>query len=95
MKTMARLWLTTWASITCKSARDTPESRDGGWAALNGIQVLDGTRHNFRIEYPCHSPREKRWFLMSVTPLLGERGGAVVTHTDITTQAGRRSVTRE
>jgi PAS domain S-box-containing protein len=67
--------------------RDTPESRDGGWAALNGIQaVLDGTRHNFVLEYPCHSPREKRWFLMSVTPLLGERGGAVVTHTDITTR---------
>jgi PAS domain S-box-containing protein len=67
--------------------RDAPESGDGGWAALTGIQaVLDGTRHNFVLEYPCHSPREKRWFLMSVTPLLGERGGAVVTHTDITTR---------
>ena len=65
--------------------RDAPESRDGGSAALNGIQaVLNGTRHNFELEYPCHSPSEKRWFLMSVTPLLGERGGAVVTHTDIT-----------
>ena len=64
---------------------DAADSRDGGWAALNGIQaVLNGTRHNFELEYPCHSPREKRWFLMSVTPLLGERGGAVVTHTDIT-----------
>ena len=46
--------------------------------------MLDGTRHNFILEYPCHSPSEKRWFLMSVTPLLGERGGAVVMHTDIT-----------
>ncbi len=46
--------------------------------------MLDGTLHNFVLEYPCHSPSEKRWFLMSVTPLLGERGGAVVTHTDIT-----------
>jgi PAS domain S-box-containing protein len=65
--------------------RDAPESRDGGWGALNGIQaVLDGTLHNFVLEYPCHSPNEKRWFLMSVTPLLGERSGAVVTHTDIT-----------
>ena len=65
--------------------RDAPESRDGGSAALNGIQaVINGTRHNFELEYPCHSPSEKRWFLMSVTPLLGERGGAVVTHTDIT-----------
>ena len=48
--------------------------------------MLDGTLHNFVLEYPCHSPSEKRWFLMSVTPLLGERGGAVVTHTDITTR---------
>jgi len=54
-------------------------------ATLAGIQaVLDGVRSNFTVEYPCHSPSEKRWFLMSVTPLGGERGGAVVTHNDIT-----------
>jgi PAS domain S-box-containing protein len=54
-------------------------------ATREGIQaVLDGARPNFTVEYPCHSPSEKRWFLMSVTPLGGERGGAVVTHTDIT-----------
>ncbi len=54
-------------------------------AALVGIQeVLDGARPNFMLEYPCHSPSEKRWFLMSVTPLGGERGGVVVTHTNIT-----------
>jgi len=60
---------------------DAPNSRNGGWAALNGIEaVLNGTRHNFELEYPCHSPSEKRWFLMSVTPLRGERGGAVITN---------------
>jgi len=65
--------------------RNAQESADGGWEALNGIQaVLDGTLHNFVLEYPCDSPSEKRWFLMSATPLPGERGGAVVTHTDIT-----------
>jgi PAS domain S-box-containing protein len=54
-------------------------------ATLKGIQaVLDGARPNFTVEYPCHSPDEKRWFLMSVTPLLGGRGGAVVTHANIT-----------
>jgi PAS domain S-box-containing protein len=53
--------------------------------ALYGIQaVLDGSLPNFALEYPCHSPLEKRWFVMSVTPLLGERAGAVVAHTDIT-----------
>src|SRR4029078_709610 len=44
----------------------------------------DGTLQDFVLEYPCHSPSERRWFLMSVTPLLGTRGGAVVTHSDIT-----------
>jgi PAS domain S-box-containing protein len=54
-------------------------------ATLAGIQaVLDGARPNFIVEYPCHSPIEKRWFLMSVTPLGIERGGVVVSHTDIT-----------
>ena len=63
---------------------DAP-SGNGGWAARNGIQaVLDRTLPNFVLEYSCHSPSEKRWFLMSVTPLLGERGGAVVSHTNIT-----------
>ena len=66
---------------------DASASEDGGRAALNGIQaVLDGTVHNFVLEYPCHSPNEERWFLMSVTPLPGERGGAVVTHMDITSR---------
>jgi PAS domain S-box-containing protein len=54
-------------------------------ATLKGIQaVLDDARSNFTVEYPCDSPTEKRWFLMSVTPLLGERGGAVIAHTNIT-----------
>jgi PAS domain S-box-containing protein len=52
---------------------------------LTGIQaVLEGSRPDFTIEYPCHSPSENRWFLMSVTPLGGERGGVVVAHTNIT-----------
>jgi PAS domain S-box-containing protein len=54
-------------------------------APLVGVQaVLDGARANFTIEYACHSPNEKRWFLMSATPMFGGRGGAVVAHTDIT-----------
>src|SRR6266545_6058166 len=66
--------------------RRAQEQSDGQIeATLAGIQaVLDGVRSNFTVEYPCHSPSEKRWFLMSVTPLGGERGGAVVTHNDIT-----------
>jgi PAS domain S-box-containing protein len=60
-------------------------SQTGDAKAVNGIQaVLEGTLPDFVLEYPCHTPREKRWFMMSVTPLLGERAGAVVSHTNIT-----------
>ncbi len=47
--------------------------------------VLEGREHSFMIEYPCHSPTEQRWFLMTVTPLSkSSPGGAVVMHINIT-----------
>jgi PAS domain S-box-containing protein len=65
--------------------RRSHEHDDDARNVLNGIQaVLGGTLSDFALEYPCHSPDQQRWFLMSVTPLLGERSGAVVTHTNIT-----------
>jgi PAS domain S-box-containing protein len=67
----------------CRRAQERGNGEVG--EALVGIQaVMDGARANFAVEYTCHSPSEKRWFVMSVTPLGGERGGAVVSHTDIT-----------
>lgn len=55
-------------------------------AAADGIrQVLAGEVAEFRLEYPCHSAHEQRWFVMSVTrfeTLDGPR--AVVAHTDVT-----------
>ena len=53
----------------------------------NGIEaVLQGTKDVFNMKYPCHSPIEERWFLCQVTPLSIERGGAVVSHINITQQ---------
>ena len=53
--------------------------------ALVGIRsVLNGTQNSFSLEYPCHSPNEKRWFSMSVRPLAHHKPGAVVVHSDIT-----------
>ncbi len=47
--------------------------------------VLEGRSPSFSIEYPCHSPTTKRWFVMMVMPL-GENAnqGIVVSHTEIT-----------
>jgi len=56
-------------------------------AALEGIQsVLDGSRELFVLEYPCHAPKEKRWFIMRVIPFSGRKGGVVVSHIDNTRQ---------
>ncbi len=53
--------------------------------ALAGIQaVLNRTMAHFTLEYPCSTPTAKRWFVMYVTPLQGEHGGAVISHIDIT-----------
>ena len=53
--------------------------------AASGIRaVLDGSLPHFSLEYPCHSPTEQRWFLMTVSPLNEvARAGAVVMHVDI------------
>ena len=54
--------------------------------AARGIKkVLQGKSHQFTLEYPCHSPDEKRWFRLFVKPVwyLGKLG-AVVMHINIT-----------
>ena len=53
--------------------------------ALKGIEsVMNGSLRNFSLEYPCHSPTVKRWFMMFVTPLGSEGEGVVVSHNNIT-----------
>ncbi len=56
-------------------------------STLTGINdVLTGERMQFSIEYPCHSPYERRDFVLNVTPLVGVESGAVLTHINITEQ---------
>jgi PAS domain S-box-containing protein len=70
----------------CDSARgdDSSEARP----VADGIRaVLSGAMASFSIEYPCHSPSEKRWFLMTVSPLPdSQTNGIVVMHLDVTTR---------
>jgi PAS domain S-box-containing protein len=55
-------------------------------AIAAGIRrVLTGEASDFSLEYPCHSPGEKRWFRMMVAPLADVgRSGAVVMHINVT-----------
>lgn len=54
--------------------------------AAQGIsEVLNGKRASFYLEYPCHSPEKKRWFLMRVVSLKGGEGSLfVISHHNIT-----------
>lgn len=45
-------------------------------------EVVAGERSNWRHLYPCHSPREQRWFLLRAGHLEG--GGALVVHSNVT-----------
>jgi diguanylate cyclase (GGDEF)-like protein/PAS domain S-box-containing protein len=60
---------------------------DAHRAAAGIRSVLSGARKSFSMEYPCDSPTERRWFLLSTTLLATDRPrGAVIMHVDITDQ---------
>jgi C4-dicarboxylate-specific signal transduction histidine kinase/ligand-binding sensor domain-containing protein len=53
--------------------------------ALAGLgEVTAGTTGLFDLEYPCHGPRDQRWYLMRAVPLGTGEGGVVISHIDIT-----------
>lgn len=57
-----------------------------GAQAGEGIRrVIAHEQENFYFEYPCHSPDEKRWFMMRVTPFQSENNHYfVISHQNIT-----------
>lgn len=68
----------------CESAKggNAVEARD---AAAGLRAVLSGASTYYSLEYPCHSPSDRRWFEMTVTPLAeGMNLGAVVMHLNMT-----------
>lgn len=68
--------------ICRKAATDGASAKQ----ALTGIEaVLSGKLTQFSVEYPCASPTEERWFLMTVAPLdLDGHTGAIISHLNIT-----------
>jgi len=61
-----------------------PQGEEGAAAAAGIEAVLAGSLPSFELEYPCHGPDEKRWFLLRAAPFRGPGGGAVVSHENIT-----------
>lgn len=66
----------------CREAKG--EHAEGVQEILAGVTaVLAGQLPVFTYDYPCHSPQQHRWFSMTVAPLSGTTGGAVISHIDI------------
>lgn len=61
---------------------DVPD--DSIHLAAEGIRdVLSGVAESFSMTYPCHSPYEKRWFVMHCKPVEHPNWGVVVSHVNI------------
>ncbi|MDP3712753.1 MAG: diguanylate cyclase [Mycobacteriales bacterium] len=53
--------------------------------AASGLRaVLAGDSVESELSYACPSPTFGRWFLLRITPLDGERSGALVSHVNVT-----------
>lgn len=57
---------------------------DAHLAAVRLRAVLAGATVQSELEYPCPSPAVNRWFLLRITPLAGDKPGAVTSHVNIT-----------
>lgn len=77
-----------WAGVNYLAECDKAAAMgdDFGTQAASGIrQVIDGTKDGFYLEYPCHSPATRRWFMMQVKPFtLKGTSHFVLSHQDIT-----------
>ena len=77
-----------WQNINYLDVCDTASAMgdDFGALAADGLRtVINGTKPLFYLEYPCHSPREKRWFMMRVSSFsMRQTRCFVVSHQNIT-----------
>jgi PAS domain S-box-containing protein len=55
-------------------------------AAMGIETVLRGAAPRFTLDYPCPSPSRKAWFRVIARPLRGPHSGAVILHSEITSQ---------
>lgn len=60
-------------------------SQDAARTAAALRDIMEGTRSEFRMEYPCRSPQGPRWFQLRVTrPDQAQTRRIVIAHEDIT-----------
>ncbi|HAA18320.1 MAG TPA: hypothetical protein DCR93_08830 [Cytophagales bacterium] len=62
---------------------------------LKGIREVLAAGHQYEEEYPCHTPKEERWFRMRVEPIPLEEGGAVISHQNVTEKKNTERILQE
>jgi PAS domain S-box-containing protein len=68
----------------CDSATGE-NAEEAGLVAQDIRDVLAGRKKEARIEYPCHSPSERRWYSLHITKFEdGEKSWVVLAHENIT-----------
>jgi PAS domain S-box-containing protein len=71
----------------CDATTGTGKEHALAMAAAEGIRsVIRGDVDDFEWEYPCHAPREERWFQGKVTRFPDNSGHVVLAHENITTR---------
>ncbi|MET7029116.1 PAS domain-containing sensor histidine kinase [Sediminicola luteus] len=48
------------------------------------LSVLHKKQSSFKMEYPCHSPGEERWFTLQIVPFGNASDKLVISHTNVT-----------
>jgi PAS domain S-box-containing protein len=82
--------------LTVCDTVEGPQSHDAGLAAAGIRAVIAGLQDDFHLEYPCHSPTEKRWFALQVIPFPeAAPRRVVVTHHNITQHKEAENALRE
>ncbi len=74
----------------CDPAAGDMECAQEAYEGIRRVQKAELSR--FEIEYPCHSPTQRRWFVMRVLPMMGGEGLVLVSHEDITVRREMQEV---
>ncbi len=71
---------------TCEQAQG-PDAKEAAEMAAGIRAILRGEREGFTLEYPCHSPEQRRWFVARVTRFIEDgKVRIVIAHENVTVQ---------
>jgi len=67
------------------ASMSTADAAEAGQFLVLLREVLEGKRRHFQLEYPCHSPTERRWFMVRVSRIgASDPPRYVIAHDDVT-----------